>query len=66
MDEDFQEDSESDVAEEYDSAHESSGTDSDAEMADGDGDAEADADGVAEKHTAAAVERPKKKAKTQK
>ncbi|MCJ1243118.1 FACT complex subunit [Trapelia coarctata] len=38
VDEDFQEDSESDVAEEFDSAHESSGG-SDDEMADADGDA---------------------------
>lgn len=34
IDEDFQEDSESDVAEEYDSAHESSGSGSDAEASD--------------------------------
>lgn len=39
-DEDFQSDSESDVAEEYDSAHESSGSGSDEEMADVDGDKE--------------------------
>ena len=51
-DEDFQADSDSDVAEEYDSAHESSGG-SDAEMAD------ADADGGGEEE-----ERPKKKVKT--
>lgn len=36
VDEDFQSEDESDVAEEYDSAHESSGTGSDVEMADGD------------------------------
>lgn len=36
-DEDFQSGSDSDVAEEYDSAHESSGSGSDAEMADGGG-----------------------------
>ena len=36
-DEDFQSDSESDVAEEYDSAHESSGSGTDVEMADGGG-----------------------------
>ncbi|KAL3462332.1 FACT complex subunit pob3 [Aspergillus heterothallicus] len=46
VDEDFQADSESDVAEEYDSAHESSGSDSDAEMNDasdgGDDDGDAD------------------------
>jgi FACT complex subunit SSRP1/POB3 len=47
-DEDFQEDSESDVAEEFDSAHESSGSD---------GDEEAGSDAEEEK-------RPKKKAKT--
>lgn len=52
-DEDFRADDESDVAEEFDSAHESSGgEDSDAAMADGDDD------------TAAMVERPKKKTKT--
>ncbi|KAL2037404.1 hypothetical protein N7G274_009889 [Stereocaulon virgatum] len=37
VDEDFQSDSESDVAEEYDSAHESSGSGSDQEMIDADG-----------------------------
>ena len=37
VDEDFQSDSESDVAEEYDSAHESSGSGSDEEMVDADG-----------------------------
>ncbi|KAK5019976.1 FACT complex subunit [Cryomyces antarcticus] len=58
VDEDFQADSDSDVAEEYDSAHESSGGDSDAEMADADADGDSD--------TAVAVERPKKKAKTDK
>jgi structure-specific recognition protein 1 len=47
VDEDFQADSDSDVAEEYDSAHESSG-DSDEEMADGEDKTD---------------ERPKKKAK---
>lgn len=54
VDEDFQADSESDVAEEYDSAHDSSG--SDEEMADADGDADSDNE---EK-----VEPPKKKTKT--
>ncbi|KAI9663948.1 MAG: FACT complex subunit [Bathelium mastoideum] len=58
IDEDFQEESESEVGEEFDSAHESSGSGSDEEMADADADAEADED------TAEAVERPKKKAKT--
>jgi structure-specific recognition protein 1 len=58
VDEDFKTDSESDVAEEYDSAHESSGDDSDAEMPD----AEA-APAVSEKDI---VERPKKKVKTSK
>ena len=58
VDEDFHADSDSDVAEEYDSAHESSGSDggsdagSDAEMA--------DADGASDEEEA----RPKKKAKT--
>lgn len=55
-DEDFQADSDSDVAEEYDSAHESSG-DSDAEMADADG-------GGGGGGAASDDERPKKKPKT--
>ncbi|KAL4992772.1 FACT complex subunit pob3 [Aspergillus falconensis] len=64
VDEDFQADSDSDVAEEYDSAHESSGSGSDAEMddasdADGDEDEDGDADMSEE-------ERPKKKSKTEK
>ncbi|KAI4240809.1 MAG: hypothetical protein L6R40_004923 [Gallowayella cf. fulva] len=58
VDEDFKTDSESDVAEEYDSAHESSGSGSDAEMADGDAGGDSD--------PAETVERPKKKAKTSK
>lgn len=60
VDEDFRTDSESDVAEEYDSAHESSGG-SDDEMVDGDGnpDGGVDSDPPAD-------ERPKKKAKTAK
>jgi len=59
-DEDFQADSDSDVAEEYDSAHESSGSDagSDAEMADADGDGDADVASEDEEQ-----QRPKKKAK---
>ena len=56
-DEDFQSASESDVAEEYDSAHESSGSGSDEEMADADGDEDMDKD-------ERAVEPKKKKAKT--
>ncbi|KAL9094078.1 MAG: hypothetical protein Q9165_003748 [Trypethelium subeluteriae] len=60
IDEDFQEESESEVGEEYDSAHESSGSGSDEEMADADGEGDGDAD------TAQVVERPKKKAKTDK
>ena len=56
-DEDFQSDSDSDVAEEYDSAHESSGSGSDAEMADGDDDG-----GKSEDEKA--VEPKKKKVKT--
>ncbi|KAL4974239.1 FACT complex subunit pob3 [Aspergillus desertorum] len=61
VDEDFQADSDSDVAEEYDSAHESSGSGSDAEMDDasdagGDEDEDGDADMSEE-------ERPKKKSK---
>ena len=59
-DEDFQAGSDSDVAEEFDSDHASSGGDSDAEMADG-SDAEADADGDAD---ADDDSRPKKKPKT--
>ncbi|KAI4273872.1 MAG: hypothetical protein LQ337_004339 [Flavoplaca oasis] len=58
VDEDFKTDSESDVAEEYDSAHESSGSGSDAEMVDGDAGGDSDPPEVAE--------RPKKKAKTSK
>ena len=58
IDEDFQDDSESDVAEEYDSAHESSGAGSDEDMADADDDGGRD--------TVEMVERPKKKAKTEK
>lgn len=58
VDESFKTDSESDVAEEYDSAHESSGDDSDAEMA--------DADGPPAPSEKDIVERPKKKAKTAK
>lgn len=55
VDEDFRADSDSDVAEEYDSAHESSG--SDAEMEDASGD---DAGGASEKEEEAP---PKKKSK---
>jgi len=52
VDEDFQADSESEVGEEFDSDHQSSGSDTDAEMED------------AESDTAEAVpERPKKKQK---
>ncbi|KAF2815882.1 FACT complex subunit pob3 [Mytilinidion resinicola] len=57
VDEDFQADSDSDPAEEYDSDHKSSGSDSDEEMAD------ADSDGPAKEEM---VERPKKKVKTSK
>lgn len=57
VDEDFQADSESDVAEEYDEDHKSSGSDSDSEMADADSDAPAEEE---------MVERPKKKVKTAK
>ena len=55
VDEDFKTDSDSDVAEEYDSAHESSGSD-DEEMADGDG-------ARAEKSDPEEAGRKKKKAK---
>ncbi|KAL8919949.1 MAG: hypothetical protein Q9208_006517 [Pyrenodesmia sp. 3 TL-2023] len=58
VDEDFKTDSESDVAEEYDSAHESSGSGSDAEMADGGAGGDSD--------PPEAEERPKKKTKTAK
>ncbi|KAI9839141.1 MAG: FACT complex subunit [Sarea resinae] len=58
VDEDFRASSESDVAEEYDSAHESSGSGSDDEMADASGDDGGDAE-VEEA-------RPKKKVKTAK
>lgn len=47
LDEDFQSGSDSDVAEEYDSAHESSGSGSDDEMADADA-GPGDDDGVEE------------------
>jgi structure-specific recognition protein 1 len=56
VDEDFQADSESEVGEEFDSDHQSSGSDSDAEMED----AASDAGG------AASPERPKKKQKVSK
>ncbi len=58
VDDDFHTDSESDVAEEYDSAHESSG--SDVEMADGDAGAAKDSDPPADERP------PKKKSKTAK
>ncbi|KAI9775327.1 MAG: FACT complex subunit [Candelina submexicana] len=58
VDEDFNASESSDVAEEFDSAHESSGDDSDAEMAEGGGGNDSD--------PPAADERPKKKAKTSK
>lgn len=62
VDEDFQADSESDVAEEYDSDAKSSGGGSDDEADDaGDGDA---MDEDSESDTEAKIERPKKKAKT--
>ncbi|KAF2184748.1 SSrecog-domain-containing protein [Zopfia rhizophila CBS 207.26] len=57
IDEDFQADSDSEVAEEYDEDHRSSGPDSDSEMADADSDAPAEEE---------MVERPKKKQKTSK
>ena len=58
IDEDFRTDSESDVAEEFDSAHESSGDDD--EMADADG------KGGGNESDPPAEERPKKKAKVAK
>lgn len=57
-DEDFQEESESDVAEEFDSDVQSSGGGSDAEMEDGDADGANDDDADADEQS-----RPKKKAK---
>ena len=63
VDEDFQADSDSEVAEEFDSDAKSSGSGSDAEDADGDADT-MDEDSASD--TAAKVERPKKKAKTSK
>jgi structure-specific recognition protein 1 len=59
VDEDFQADSESDVAEEYDSAHESEGSGSGASDAGSDAEMP-DADGVSDEED----KRPKKKAKT--
>ncbi|KAL9120794.1 MAG: hypothetical protein Q9187_002650 [Circinaria calcarea] len=59
VDEDFRTDSESEVAEEFDSAHESSGDDDD-EMADADG------NGAGNESDPPAEERPKKKAKVAK
>lgn len=59
VDEDFRTDSESEVAEEFDSAHESSGDDDD-EMADADG------NGGGNESDLPAEERPKKKAKVAK
>ncbi|KAF2093668.1 SSrecog-domain-containing protein [Rhizodiscina lignyota] len=59
VDEDFQADSDSDVAEEYDSAHDTSGSGTDVEMDDADADGDADEDPAAD-------ERPKKKTKTKK
>ena len=67
-DEDFQTESESDVAEEYDSAHDSSGGDSDAEMQDADGNTGGGPDDVEEQaeqqRKKEVAERPKKKLKT--
>jgi structure-specific recognition protein 1 len=55
VDEDFQADSESEVGEEFDSDHQSSGSDSDAEM-----------EGAEDVTEAAMPERPKKKQKVSK
>ncbi|KAI9695161.1 MAG: FACT complex subunit [Bogoriella megaspora] len=67
VDEDFQADSESEVGEEFDSGHESSGSASDEEMEDADGDANGAASAGKDKaDTSEVVERPKKKAKTEK
>lgn len=63
VDEDFQAESESEVGEEFDENHESSGSDSDEEMAEGDGDGDDDAKEEVEESL---VERPKKKAKLSK
>ena len=66
-DEDFQSGSDSDVAEEYDSAHESSGSGSgsDVEMDDADADADEEVNGVND-HSERAAEPKKKKVKTAK
>nr|POE72720.1 fact complex subunit pob3 [Quercus suber] len=61
VDEDFQADSDSDVAEEYDSDAKSSGGGSDDEMDDADVDVD---EGGSDSDTAEKVERPKKKTKT--
>ncbi|KAI2639599.1 hypothetical protein GGS26DRAFT_587050 [Hypomontagnella submonticulosa] len=61
VDDDFQAESESDVAEEYDSAHESSGSGSAESDVDGDGDGDEDEDMADEEE-----EEPKPKAKKQK
>ncbi|KAL2825308.1 FACT complex subunit pob3 [Aspergillus cavernicola] len=62
VDEDFQADSESDVAEEFDSAHDSSSGESDAEMGDA-SDADAGADAGGDDDDVEMAERPKKKTK---
>lgn len=65
VDEDFHADSDSEVAEEYDSAHDSSGSDSDSDAESGvddDGDDDVDAMDVDEQEEE--EERPKKKKKT--
>ncbi|MCJ1336135.1 FACT complex subunit [Bachmanniomyces sp. S44760] len=69
VDEDFQADSDSDVAEEFDSAHESSGDDEDEDMVDADADAGANAGangdgGKTPAKPKGGEERPKKKVKS--
>jgi structure-specific recognition protein 1 len=62
VDEDFQADSDSDVAEEYDSAHESDGSGTGSEQ--GESDVDADADEVDDDDEEEEEERPKKKKRT--
>lgn len=64
VDEDFQADSDSDVAEEFDSAHESDGSASGSEQGESDVDADADADMDEDDDEEEEEERPKKKKRT--
>ena len=64
VDEDFQSGSSSDVAEEFDSAHESSGSGSDEEMGDADAQQEVEERPAKKGRESVVEERPKKKVKT--